>query len=169
MTKRPSFLQRLAARFRLPWGRKAESSERALMQEIVQVCARAARGDNEARILLAYRDSELGAVGRSINHLLDMSDAFVREAAAAMSHCSQDQFHRPILLRGMHGTYRQSALVINQAGRTMRTSSQQLTRVAALASETASNARASARSSSNPSTGTFRRCPAWPSSRAACA
>lgn len=144
MSRTPSFVHRwfapLSALVRRITGRQGSGrAERSLMAEITDVCHRAARGDNEARILVEDPTSELGRMALAINHLLDMSDAFVREAAAAMSHCSQEQFHRPILLRGMHGCFRQSALVINQAGRTMRTSSQQLARVADLASETAAN------------------------------
>jgi methyl-accepting chemotaxis protein len=138
MSLRLPILDRLASSVSAAW-RYRPANDRHLMAEIVRVCQRAAMGDNEARITVDDATTELGEVGNSINQLLDMSDAFVREAAAAMSHCSKDQFHRPILLRGMHGSFRQSALVINQAGRSMRASSQQLVRVAELASETATN------------------------------
>lgn len=114
-------------------------SDRELLQEIAAVCERAAAGDPEARIFVEDGTTELGRAALAINRLLDMSDAFVREAAAAMSHCSNDEFYRPILLRGVHGNFRQSSLVINQAGRKMRENAQQLARVATLAKDTASS------------------------------
>lgn len=117
--------------------RRRSHGETALAAEIADVCRRAAQGDAEARILTIEPGSPLAEVALSINHMLDESDAFVREAAAAMSHCSRGEFYRPILLRGLHGSYRQSAVVINAAGRTMRENADQLGRVADLAKNTA--------------------------------
>jgi methyl-accepting chemotaxis protein len=71
--------------------------------------------------------------------MLDIADSFTREAAAAMSECSQDRFHRPILQRGLKGAYRQGAGIINRAGSKMLENNRQLTATAKLASETAKN------------------------------
>lgn len=111
----------------------------AEIQKIVSVCERAAAGDTEARICGMEPDSDMGRLSRAINHLLDMSDAFVREAAAAMENCSNDRFHRPILCRGLHGAYRQSAAIINRAGSKMRESSEQIAYVGKLASDTSAS------------------------------
>ena len=46
---------------------------------------------------------------RSVNRILDVSDAFVREARASLEHASQAKFYRRVLLRGMPGAYRHSA------------------------------------------------------------
>ncbi|MCC6987809.1 MAG: methyl-accepting chemotaxis protein [Acidobacteria bacterium] len=86
---------------------------------LIEICERAAAGDLEARVV-GLGDDDLGRLGHAINHMLDTADSFVREAAAAMECCSHDQFHRPILLRGLKGAYRQSAAVINAAGVKMR-------------------------------------------------
>jgi methyl-accepting chemotaxis protein len=92
-----------------------------VLAAIAEVCERAAAGDLEARIIPTPEDPELARVSRAINHLLDMADAYVRESSAAMDHCAQGQYHRPILLRGMHGSYRNAANVINAAAVKMRT------------------------------------------------
>lgn len=106
---------------------------------ITQVCERAAAGDLEARIVGVSAEGGLGNVCHAINAILDVADSFVREASAAMQNCSHDRFHRPILLRGLQGAYRQSAAVINAAGVKMQASSEQLAFVARLAAENATN------------------------------
>ena len=99
------------------------------------VCRRAAAGDLEARVTHLPPSSPLYDLGTEINRMLDNADSFVREASAAMKECSQDRFHRPILLRGLHGAYRQSAAIINDAGVKMRESSSQITFVSQLAQD----------------------------------
>lgn len=98
-----------------------ETTQSTVLGLIADACERAAAGDLEARIIRTPDDPELARVCRAINHLLDMADAYVRESAAAMDHCAQGQYHRPILLRGMHGSYRNAANVINAAAIKMRT------------------------------------------------
>ena len=115
------------------------TQEKAQLQQLIDVCRRAAKGDSEARVVHIHADTEAGQAALALNSLLDVSDAFVREAAAAMENCSHERFHRPILLRGMHGAYAKSSKVINSAGRKMRESSQQMDKVANLANETAEN------------------------------
>ncbi len=114
-------------------------NQSAVIAKLIDACERASHGDLESRIVGLDPDSEFCRLAHAINHLLDMSDAFVREAAAAMENCSHDRFHRPILLRGMHGSYRQSATTINRAGRKMRESSDQIAFVGRLAGETAAS------------------------------
>lgn len=106
-----------AVALRLPGARTAR---------VAAICRRAAEGDFEARITGVSRRTPFGQMCSAINDVLDMSDAFVREAAAAMSECSNDRFHRPILLRGLKGTYRLSAATINDAGLKMRESSENI-------------------------------------------
>lgn len=83
---------------------------------VLRYCAlvqNAAKGDLEGRLVGVGEEGELGAMGRHINHLLDTTDAFVREAMASMDKVSKGEFYRRIIERGMDGTYRQSAGVIN--------------------------------------------------------
>jgi methyl-accepting chemotaxis protein len=118
---------------------QSHADQQAVIAKLIEACERAAQGDLESRIVGLEPDSEFSRLAHAINHLLDMSDAFAREAAAAMENCSHDRFHRPILLRGMHGSYRQSAITINQAGRKMRESNEQIVFVGRLAGETAAS------------------------------
>jgi methyl-accepting chemotaxis protein len=112
---------------------------RAELVRLAALCQRAARGDLEARITDIDPASELVHLSQAINAMLDMADSFVREAAAAMEHCSREKFHRPILVRGLRGAYEQSARVINRAGEKMRENRRQLDFVSQLADQNAHN------------------------------
>ena len=107
--------------------------------EVTAICRRAAAGDLEARITGMGTRSNFGRMCQAINDALDMSDSFVREAAAAMENCSRDRFHRPILLRGLKGSYQQSAGVINTAGLKMKQSNDNIIFVCNQAAENAEN------------------------------
>jgi len=109
------------------------------IRTITQVCDRAAGGDLEARVTGLGGDPDWQPLADSINRMLDIADSFVREASAAMDHCSRDLYYRPVLLRGLKGAYRQGAGVINQAGLKMKESSDQIRYVASMAMETATN------------------------------
>ncbi len=86
------------------------------VRRAMEVCARAARGDLEARITgIGDPHSDLGRMFRSINHVLDIADAYVRESSAAMEYCAKGKFFRPIVLRGLPGAYAKAASVINAA------------------------------------------------------
>lgn len=91
-------------------------------RKLADVCERAAKGDLEARVTNIPSEPEAARLSLAINSMLDMADSFVREASAVMEHCGKDEFHRPILLAGLKGGYRQSAVIINQAGLKMRES-----------------------------------------------
>jgi methyl-accepting chemotaxis protein len=101
-----------------------------VIRELVDVCTRAAAGDLEARICRSPEDAELAALANAINRLLDISDAYVRESAAAMEHCARGQYHRPILQRGLNGSYRNAARTINDAALKMRGDSDMISRFA---------------------------------------
>jgi hypothetical protein len=104
-------------------------SDEQKLAAIVKVFQQAAIGDCEARIV-GVASGKWGELATAINLLLDTNDAFVREAAAAMHHCSNDEFYRPIMLRGLQGSFRQSARTINGAGLKMKQSSEQIKAVA---------------------------------------
>ena len=84
-----------------------------------QICERAAAGDLEARMLHNDPSTAEGRLGGALNHLLDMTDAFVRESRAALEHASQGKFYRKVLLTGMHGSFRHASGVINGATENM--------------------------------------------------
>ncbi|QOV92538.1 hypothetical protein IPV69_24625 [Humisphaera borealis] len=61
----------------------------------------------------------MGELLHAMNHLLDMTDAFVREATAALEHASRGEFYRRVLPEGMLGSFRQAAESINAATQQM--------------------------------------------------
>jgi methyl-accepting chemotaxis protein len=49
----------------------------------------------------------------ALNHLLDMTDSYVRESEESLDHASKGIFHRRMLVRGMRGRFQRAARVIN--------------------------------------------------------
>jgi len=94
--------------------------------EATRVCREASRGNLEARILRIDADSELAELLNSINRMLDMTDAFVREATASLEYASRGRFFRRVLLNGMLGSFRKAARSINGATRQMDTKTKDL-------------------------------------------
>lgn len=107
------------------------------IESITEICRRAAVGDLEARVICLPVDHPLKSMADSLNDALDRMDAFVRESAAVMEHCSQDRFYRPLLLQGLRGAFRHSAVTINQAGTKMEASHVQFKEISRLAEENA--------------------------------
>ena len=77
------------------------------------VCGQAARGDLEARIPGARDGGGLGQLQKSVNDMLDIVDAFVRELSASMEYISRGKFFRKVLARGLPKSFRAGATVIN--------------------------------------------------------
>ncbi|GJM25986.1 MAG: hypothetical protein DHS20C16_24010 [Phycisphaerae bacterium] len=90
-------------------------SQSKWIQQATEVCQAASKGDLEARLLHIDVDGDLGRLLHSINHMLDVNDAFVRESVASLDCASRDQFYRRVLERGMQGIYRHAAQGINKA------------------------------------------------------
>lgn len=86
---------------------------RELFDNIADVCERAANGDLEPRLLHCPEAEDPARAVRSINHLLDMTDAFLREVGASLEHASNKKFYRRVLLRGMRGAFRRASQQIN--------------------------------------------------------
>lgn len=89
------------------------------LNEIANVTERVARGDLEARLIEAPDEPHLHRSVVAINRMLDQTDAFVREARVALDSASKGRFHRRFVLRGMRGSFRLGAQMINQAGAAM--------------------------------------------------
>lgn len=98
----------------------------ASLRQIAEVCDRLADGDLEARIEDVAQTPEAQAAQASINRLLDITDAFVRESSASLSSAAEGRFYRRFLVRGMPGAYRHGAARINDAGSAMRQASEKL-------------------------------------------
>ena len=92
----------------------------------------AADGDLEQRVLHIRETGAMGEMLNDLNHLLDMTDAFVREAGATLDHASEEKFYRQVVTRGMRGTFRDGAERLNAAtGRAAKAAEQRAVRVAA--------------------------------------
>ena len=83
------------------------------LQSAAVVCDRAFHGDLEARILDTRDGGDLGKLQKSVNDMLDIVDAYVRESAASMEYVSRGKTFRKVLLRGLPGSFRNGATVIN--------------------------------------------------------
>ena len=91
---------------------------RAFVRRLTETCDAAARGDLEARSapVPGMADvPELMALHHGVNRVLDVSDAYVREASAALSAAAEGRFHRRLLLTGLRGAFRKGAADINGA------------------------------------------------------
>jgi methyl-accepting chemotaxis protein len=86
---------------------------------IARACTRAAEGDMEARIVGLQTSGDTQRLAVAINRQLDISDAFLREATAALEHARDGKFYRRLILRGLPGAFRAGADVANAATRTM--------------------------------------------------
>lgn len=103
-------------------GRRSDAEElevyRAVVRRLTETCDAAARGDLEARSLPLPGMAdvpELTALHDSLNRVLDTSDAYVREASAALGAAAAGRFHRRLLLTGLRGAFRKGAVDINTA------------------------------------------------------
>ncbi len=85
------------------------------MHQITQVCEEAARGNLEPRLLRCHASEDIARLVRAVNHLLDMTDAFVREAGAALDASAHQKFYRKVIQRGLLGSFRLAAGFINEA------------------------------------------------------
>jgi len=90
------------------------SRQREWINRAAQVCEEAAAGNLEARLIHCQESGDAGRLVHGINHLLDMTDAFLREARASLENASQGKFYRRVILRGMLGAFRSASQVINK-------------------------------------------------------
>jgi methyl-accepting chemotaxis protein len=99
----------------LPLGLALWSLRRAgeSIREVADVCVQAFKGDLEARTLGARDGGEIGRIQKSVNDMLDIVDAYVRESAASMEYVSRGKTFRKVLTRGLPGSFRNGAIVIN--------------------------------------------------------
>ncbi len=90
-----------------------------LLALATETCERAANGDLEARMLHCHESEEMERLANAVNHMLDMTDAFLREVGASLEYASRGKFFRHVILRGMRGSFRQASEEINQANSVM--------------------------------------------------
>ena len=92
--------------------------QRKLEKEIKRtkiVCKSLARGNFETRLTNIVEGGDFGEFQWALNEMTDTTDAFVREATAAMEYVSRNQYFRRILEDGMQGDLLSGARIINRA------------------------------------------------------
>lgn len=80
-----------------------------------QVCRAAARGDLEPRLVHVDASGSLGELLHSINHLLDLTDAFVRESGATLAAAARGEYHRRLIETGLAGSFARTSRMVNAA------------------------------------------------------
>lgn len=105
----------------LAFGGWSLAHAKATLVRAAEVCRRAADGDLEARLLDVPDGGSIGQIQSAVNRLLDISDAFVREAKGATTAMSEGRYYRALLVRGMPGAYREAATAISGTSHTMQT------------------------------------------------
>lgn len=118
---------------------------RGIFVRVVKLASEAAQGNLEVRLLHCDESEQLRELARSFNHLLDMTDAFLREVGAALDHASQGKYFRRVLLRGMRGTFRHKSQLINEAMEKMAHNASSVIDVQRLVRESAEVAQAAVR------------------------
>lgn len=106
---------------------------RAALRALAVACDATSKGDFEVRVpQLPGEDvhPDVATIRHSMNHLLDMTDAFIREAAASLASATEGRYHRKFLERGMQGTFRAGARSINQAREAMQATARRVEEVA---------------------------------------
>lgn len=91
---------------------EALASRDACLRAIAEVCRKASRGDLEPRLLVQHGEVE-GITVDAVNDLLDVVDAFVREAGVSLTCAAEDCFDRRLLEGGLDGAFLQAAHAIN--------------------------------------------------------
>jgi methyl-accepting chemotaxis protein len=104
---------------------------RAGVQALTRLCEAAAAGDLEARVPPLGDDPDLRALRAGVNRVLDVVDAFVREAGASLDAASVGRFHRRFLPDGMQGSFADAAGRINSAADVMHAAAERLRAAAA--------------------------------------
>ena len=105
-------------------------SYRYWIKNMADVCEAASQGNLETRLLNIDIDGDLERALRSVNGLLDYTDAFVRESKASLTAAANGKFFRKVLLKGMLGSFKQASEVINSAGEKMKRQTEEIERAA---------------------------------------
>jgi methyl-accepting chemotaxis protein len=87
----------------------------ASIDKAVAVCAAAARGDLNTRILGIRGHGNVGTMLRNINRVLDLTEAYCKESEAAMSHAIERKYYRKIVTTGLRGDFIRHASTINRS------------------------------------------------------
>lgn len=100
--------------------KRQNSAQRAALDEIERVMTALAEGDFEPRIVDWHSYGEQGQIMMIVNKGIDLMDAFLREAGAALEAATQGRFERKFLTAGMPGSFSIAATKINAASNGMQ-------------------------------------------------
>jgi methyl-accepting chemotaxis protein len=95
------------------------------VEAITAACERVASGDLEVRVPSVDGPPEVQRLRIAVNHIVDVTDAYVRESGASLRAASEGRFYRQFLVRGMPGAFRSGARLINTAREGMKTAAAQ--------------------------------------------
>jgi len=84
------------------------------------VCSRVGWGDFEARAKDYAEHGDIRSLMTAMNHMIDRTDAFLREAAASMTAIQNNQYYRRIQPGGLNGSYLLNARIMNESIETIR-------------------------------------------------
>ncbi|SMH31585.1 methyl-accepting chemotaxis protein [Azospirillum agricola] len=97
------------------FGLRALKRAGASIDKAAAVCEAAARGDLSVRVMGIRGHGNIGRMLRNINRLLDLTEAFCKEADAAMHSANERHYYRKILTTGLRGDFARHATTISQS------------------------------------------------------
>lgn len=98
-----------------PDEREELDAYRAAFRELAEVARRVAAGDLEARLGAIGDLPALETTRWAVNRLLDLTDAYVREAGATLQAASEGRYYREMLATGFSGAFADGARVVDAA------------------------------------------------------
>ncbi|KAF0223174.1 MAG: sensory rhodopsin II [Rhodospirillaceae bacterium] len=98
---------------------------RSAVHRATSILSQAAAGRLDARVIGIREAGVLGDLDHAINRLLDLTEAFTKEADAAMAMTAQGRYFRHILLEGLVGEFSDHARLINDALTSMENKSKE--------------------------------------------
>ncbi|GIF10117.1 methyl-accepting chemotaxis protein [Actinoplanes teichomyceticus] len=109
-------MKRLAERRPAAAGTDTELQEyRQAVEEVLSVLLRLQQGDLEARVPALRGPEPVQRLRDAFNDVIDVNDAFIREAVASLTAASHGEYYRRFLSRGLPGAYGEAADSINAA------------------------------------------------------
>lgn len=72
-----------------------------------------ANGDFESRINTIGEGEEVLRFMNSVNRMIDITDAYLRESKAMLEHAAESKYYRKIVQTGFQGSYSQASNIIN--------------------------------------------------------
>lgn len=97
------------------WGWIAECYQQKLLRHYRDITHAVSQGDLEARVNLLDIPSYHQQVADSINRLIDVADAYIRESVTSADFAANGKFYRKILEQGLNGRWGVGAHTLNES------------------------------------------------------